>query len=207
MEGPRGISSSRCGSSPSDGDTRIFPPRPHTFFFPCGAVRARCRACALRAQHAPSDVPSARLSISTIQNRWCHEAEPGSPTRVARRERGEGARAHRPLVQNCTSDVPTRGRGHHGSTTQRESASRCVSVRACALPNNISSAASPALSPFLSPDIQHASHHPLLSSPSLSLALFLSLSLYLTLSPVFSMYSLLHVCLRTSLSLSLAHPR
>lgn len=42
------------------------------------------------------------------------------------------------------SDVPTRGRDHRGGTTQRESASRCVPVRACALPNNISTA-SPAL--------------------------------------------------------------
>ena len=89
-------------------------------------------------QHAPSDEPSARLSISTIQNRWCHEAEPASPpTASAGVVVVAVLSAHWSLVRRGTNT----NRGV-ASTTQRESASRCVPVRACTLPNNISTASS-----------------------------------------------------------------
>jgi len=101
-------------------------------------------------------------------------------SRIASRARRGGLRPP-PIGPKRQSDVPTRGRGYHGGTTQRESASRCVSVRACALPNNISSATSPALSSLLSPDGQHASRRPLLS-------LFLSCFLHVFVATCMRIY-------------------
>lgn len=108
-----------------------------TYPFFAGLRDSGLGACA-PLQHAPSDEPSARLSISTIQNRWCHEAEPASPP-FHTEEGGGGNVALRPLVQRTRRTNTNR---RVASTTQRESASRCVPVRACALPNNISTASS-----------------------------------------------------------------
>jgi len=122
-------------------------------------------------------------------------------SRSAARARRGGLRPP-PIGPKRQSDVPTRGRGHHGGTTQRESASRCVSVRACALPNNISNAASPARSRLFF-RLTANTHLAALSSLSLSLSLshtHTHTPLSLSLSLLFS--TLLHVCVYTTLSLS-----
>lgn len=173
---------------------RVSPPAAYVLF------PVRCSARTLPSVRTGRVARALRCTFRTVEH--LHHSESmmsrsgaGIPhSRSAPRARRGGLRPP-PIGPKRQSDVPTRGRGYHGGTTQRESASRCVSVRACALPNNISSAASPALSRlFFCPTA--STHLTALSS------LFYSLSLSLYLSPIFSAHSLLYMYVYVQPSLS-----
>jgi len=149
-------------SSPSRSDAAH--PGAYTYPFSARAMRGERTLPRVNAARAARAL---RCTFRTVEH--LHHSESmmsrsgaGIPT-ASREARVVGEAAPSAHWSKRESDVPTRGRGHYGGTTQRESASRCVPVRACALPNNISTA-SPA--PLLS---IHASR----TFPSISLSLCL----------------------------------
>lgn len=187
--GRRRRSSSRSGPSRSDAarvSARILfrAPRGERTLPRVNAARAaRALRCTFRTvehlHHSESMMSRSGAGIPTA-------------TRVARVEGEAAPSAH---WSKRESDVPTRGRGHYGGTTQRESASRCVPVRACALPNNISTTSVPLL--FFRPI--HASR----TFPSVSVSRSLSLSL----PPRLFLHTHTHTDLRAPPSSSRSLPR
>lgn len=135
------------------------------FSFPamrCAHVveRAHCSNSTRPPMYLPHGWASPPFRIDDVTKR---SRDPHCLSRWTSRE---GSCVLRPLVQEPVEYVPTRGCGYHGGTTQRESASRCVPVRACALPNNISTASPSPLT------LDTRNSHPLLS-------LFLRVCIYI----------------------------